>query len=169
MTLAFSTKIKGEATYFVEKVLNGLYEKKIINWDNYCDYIREYAEQNTTPFNDKDITFQSKIHTMRVDEKQRWATGMNIHFVINNRTKNRYQFAPVVKCVSKQRVVIHYWYNSETENFDDPAVYIDGKEILGSQLLILALNDGFDSVEDFFKYFNNDWKGWLIHWTNKKY
>lgn len=33
----------------------------------------------------------------------------------------------------------------------------------------LAKNDGFDSVEDFFKWFKGDFHGVLIHWTDFKY
>lgn len=28
---------------------------------------------------------------------------------------------------------------------------------------------GFDSVKDFFRYFNKDFKGKIIHWTDLKY
>ena len=33
----------------------------------------------------------------------------------------------------------------------------------------LAKNDGFESVEDFFAYFNKDFKGKIIHWTDLQY
>jgi len=33
----------------------------------------------------------------------------------------------------------------------------------------LAKNDGFEGIEDFFKWFNEDFKGKIIHWTNYKY
>ena len=37
------------------------------------------------------------------------------------------------------------------------------------RIKILAKNDGFDSVDDFFKWFDKDFNGKIIHWTNKKY
>jgi len=32
-----------------------------------------------------------------------------------------------------------------------------------------ALKDGFNSIEDFFNWFKEDFEGILIHWTNFKY
>ena len=37
------------------------------------------------------------------------------------------------------------------------------------QMETLAIADGFDSIEDFFKYFTNDFTGKIIHWTDLKY
>lgn len=110
-----------------------------------------------------------KIHTIRQDIKNKWKPGNKIHFVINNRTKNRYQFAPTIVCTSTQQIIIKYFYNGKTEQFDLPTVLIDGKEKKGKQLLELANNDGFDTVEDFFAYFKTDFTGKIIHWTNFKY
>lgn len=33
----------------------------------------------------------------------------------------------------------------------------------------IAINDGFDSVDDFFSWFKDDFTGKIIHWTNLKY
>lgn len=33
----------------------------------------------------------------------------------------------------------------------------------------LALNDGFESVKQFFQWFNEPFVGKLIHWTDSKY
>ena len=32
-----------------------------------------------------------------------------------------------------------------------------------------AKNDGFDSVEDFFKWFHSDFQGKIVHWTDFRY
>lgn len=37
------------------------------------------------------------------------------------------------------------------------------------QMIKLANNDGFDTTDDYFKWFNRDWRGSLIHWTDLKY
>lgn len=121
-----------------------------------------------------------KIHTIREDKNNRWKAGMDIHMVINNRTKNRFQFAPVVKCVSVQEIEIdsyesdiksHFTYSKHLGNYRYKVfrVWIDGKMRPIRELEKLAINDGFDSAEDFFKYFNKDFKGKLIHWSNLKY
>lgn len=123
-----------------------------------------------------------KVTTIREDKLDRWKPGMDIHFVINNRTKNRFQFAPVMKCVSVQKIEIE-WTDSGTLLGREARVYIDttkqiGKYLekekyhldgIGRSLKALAINDGFDSVEDFFAYFNKDFKGKIIHWTDLKY
>ena len=52
------------------------------------------------------INVKPKKHTIRKDEKDRWKVGNDIHFVINNRTKNRFQFAPITKVKSIQIIKI---------------------------------------------------------------
>lgn len=166
MTLAFSTQLNGKPTFFVTKILTGLYFKHIVTYNECFDFAKKYFDKNDEALK---IGMPPKIHTIRHDEKDRWKAGMNIHFVINNRTKNRYQFAPVVKCTSVQEINIVYWYNPKTEMFDKPEVYIDKKVLNKTKLEALALNDGFDSVKDFFAYFKTNFNGKIIHWTNTRY
>ena len=33
----------------------------------------------------------------------------------------------------------------------------------------IARNDGFDSINEFFDFFDKDFSGKIIHWTDKKY
>jgi hypothetical protein len=33
----------------------------------------------------------------------------------------------------------------------------------------LSKNEGFNLVDDFFRFFNKDFEGKIIHWTNYKY
>jgi len=106
-----------------------------------------------------------KLHTIREDKKNLWKAGNDIHFVINNRTPQRFQFAPVVKCVSTQRIEILHGLKSDKQAF----VAVDGKTLHISDIKRLAINDGFDSVDDFFAWFKEDFKGKIIHWTNLKY
>lgn len=170
MTLAFSQILNGKPTYFCEKILRGLEVYKNISSVECSKYFTVLCSktkyENLLP--DFIVPIQ-KIHTIRQDEKNKWKAGNLIHFVINNRTKNRFQFAPVVKCVSTQNFYIHWFYSVKTQKFDSPCVWVDHKIIRGEKLLQLAQNDGFDTVEDFFKYFNTNFTGKLIHWTNTKY
>jgi hypothetical protein len=125
-----------------------------------------------------------KLHTIREDASNRWRAGMDIHFVINNRSKNRFQFAPVVKCVGVQDIeitdVTHISYPNDfstkihltvskdgwTETFTQAfSVKVDGIQLPPDKVHQLAINDGFDSVEDFFAYFDKDFKGKIVHWT----
>jgi len=168
MTLGFLQQINKVPTYFVEKILLGMVVKKEIDLNTYSVFVYNYLNKfDLSPNNTKPLL--PKIHTIREDLKNKWKPGNLIHFVINNRTKFRYQFAPLLKCVSVQKFVVHYDYNSKNELWDKPLVYVDGKQIRGKKLFLLANNDGFETVEAFFKYFNTNFTGKIIHWTNKKY
>ena len=46
---------------------------------------------------------------------------------------------------------------------------IDNIVLTNKQIEQLAKNDGFDSVQDFFNWFNEDFNGRIIHWTDFKY
>lgn len=173
MTLSFSTKwpdrmgdLAGQPNYFPYKILDGLFIEDIIDYDYQSGWIETNAVSKPIG-----VWTRSKYHTIREDKHNRWKPGMDIHMVINNRTKDRFQFAPVVKCVSVQEICITY-YNSES---DYPAVKI-GKNVFhvfqkhGAKVIEqLAQNDGFPSIEAFFQYFNSDFRGKLIHWTDLKY
>lgn len=121
----------------------------------------------------------SKIHTIREDPKNRWKWPNVIHFATGVRTKNYHQFKEG-QCKSVQEIQM-FWYRRDFETIF--RVYIDGKSfgtivinkghednpIITGDLEALALNDGFDSLEEFMKWFKDDFKGKLIHWTDKKY
>lgn len=174
MTLSFKTSIDGQPTYFVQKIWAGLFVNKdslqigIIEctlWLNDCI--------NNGHFDRSFLTSKGiKIHTIRADTKNRWRLGMSIHFVIKNRTPQRFQFAPTIPVKAIQEIYIR-WSGAVVY------VYLDGKvfytnltnepEMLNHRMLFLAKNDGFDSIEAFLQYFNSDFKGKIIHWTDFTY
>lgn len=176
MILGFSTKfpkgkgaLSGKETHFARKILNGL-SKEIKD-----DFIESLEVGKLIKFNNlfsfKDALLQinqnAKLHTIREDKKDRWKVGNDIHFSINVRTKNQLQFAPVVKVKSIQKVemVIRGIKNERPIN-----VYVDGKIIgVNNGLKELAINDGFDTLEDFYDYFKDGFTGKIIHWTDLKY
>lgn len=156
MTLSFSTKINGQPTYFVEKIWKSIKDHEIT---------QELADASSHHNFDWDAygSSEPKKHTIREDSKDRWKPGTKIHFVINNRTKNRFQFAPILECVSVQKFEVKYYIKNNANKVD---VLVDGKEV---DLNDLALNDGFYSLGDFLDYFQKDFTGKIIHWTNLKY
>lgn len=87
-----------------------------------------------------------------------------------------FRFAPRIPVVSTQILKIK-WFNIYGKIV--ARVWIDGNSfayveyktdmIVTGNMLQLALNDGFDTIEDFFAYFNKDFTGKLIHWTDLKY
>lgn len=120
-------------------------------------------------FEDK-ILKGSKIHTIREDSNNRWKAGNKIHFATGVRTKNYNQFTEG-ECKSIQTIEISYHKAASTK----VTVRIDNKVILSSLLVFdynfleFVKNDGFDSIESFFDWFDKDFKGKIIHWTYKRY
>ncbi|MEO1263559.1 MAG: hypothetical protein AAFZ15_32405 [Bacteroidota bacterium] len=145
-------------TYFVEKIWRGIADKKLSD-DGYGKWL--YGA------NLPDVAVTSvkpKIHTIRLDKNNLWKPGRDIHFVINNRTPKRYQFAPVLKCISVQEIEIKNLFS------DQMGVSIDGDFLQDCEVEDLAFNDGFDSANDFYDFFKGgDFKGKLIHWTDCEY
>lgn len=169
MTLPYSLMINDERSYFPEKIITSIYytegylskEISFTEIDNYMEskYYDEFVFVECSP----------KLHTIREDSKNRWKAGNDIHFVINNRTKYRLQFMPVLKCISTQSIVISYDEDQCEKDCMEPSIRIDGRLLKLHEVESLAVNDGFNTVEDFFKYFNSDFTGKIIHWTKMKY
>ena len=179
MNLAFSTTfpkglghLSGENTNFVEKIWKGLLMNNLIKRP--LDTIALYKGNPIYEINGS-YTGKQKIHTIRKDKFDNWQIGKKIHFCINMRTKNHWQFAPILPVQNTQTIKITY--SGKAIN-----VYVDGKHFYyrsaagqewsdeaRNNMLRLAMNDGFDSIDDFFLWFNEDYNGKIIHWTNMKY
>ena len=158
MILNFKTKYPwGDYTWFVSK---------IINWiDN--------------------LPTDQKLHSIREDKTNRWKPGMIIHFTTGSRSKNYKCFAKS-QCVSTQRIEIRemsqicvdncYTYE-ESHMFGDRSekflktfkVIVDSRELSDAEIYLLANNDGFETIHDFFRWFNKDFTGKIIHWTDLKF
>lgn len=169
MTLSFSQHLNGKPTYFPEKIIAGL---DIVDVQKFVLF--GILNQGTRP---SDAAYEAgscnpyfphvpKLHTIREDKADRWKPGMDIHMVINNRTPNRYQFVPVVKCTAVQEIKIKWGIHLYDRVC---AVFIDGKILGTEEMTKLALNDGFDSLDDFVTYFNTGFTGKIIHWTHLRY
>lgn len=162
MILGFSTnfpadkgKIANKPTCFIELIMNSLLRNGLAEFSEINDFEDNYSKK----FGDDLVMVPNqKLHTIRKDSKNRWKAGNDIHFCINVRTKNQFQFAPIVKCISTQEIEIQ-----------DKNVWIDGLKCTWDEIEVLAINDGFDSVDAFFEYFNTGFTGKIIHWTNLKY
>lgn len=174
MILPFSTQINGAPTLFPEKILKGLYEHKIINSEeiNDCMELRVLVRKGVF-YNiifDKTQIYKPKIHTIRQDKNDRWKPGVMLDFFINARQKNMFRFAPRIPVISVQKVFMTYLPHLGN-GFE---VSIDGKYLYKKEIEQLAINDGFDNVEDFENYFisqmkDDEFSGKIIHWTNLKY
>jgi len=170
MTLAFATHIDKAPTYFVEKVWKGLSDLSLVTDSQQAKYF-DPADglMKSSPYvMDYKVFYKvyPKLHTIREDSSNRWKVGMDIHMAIRNRSKDRFQFAPIVKCVSTQTIKIQ-WATIDLVRMAH--ITIGGKALSHSQMDDLARNDGFDSTGSFFKWFKEDFEGKIIHWTDLQY
>lgn len=115
-----------------------------------------------------------KIHSIR--QGHRWSAGKSIQMAYGVRTKNYVQFNKHISelgyCVSTQKINICYvdgYRGLLKERLC--VITIDGKPITipDGSLQTLAHNDGFESVDDFLKFFNRDFTGQIVHFTNLRY
>lgn len=188
MILPFSTKFKnGTPTNFIHKI-------RMAVGCPYCDEIQDLSGMNISKCNSclHHAMFDPKLHTIREDKHDRWHAGRLIHPVVNNRSKNQFQFAPAFPCVSTQEIEVRH-YSHETwcepeminaEYYDKKCgcnmeryynVIVDGKMLKTDEVIKLSKNDGFASTNDFFSWFNPNNLEFLmrsekiIHWTDLKY
>lgn len=120
---------------------------------------------------DRKIIYDHKLHTIRIDQHNRWRTGRRINHCYGVRTKYFENFYNN-NCTGTQSINI-YWIGNNAY------VYVDHKLIgrynkifqitRSVKLDTLAENDGFDSTADFFKWFDTKFIGKLIHWTDLRY
>lgn len=167
MILGFSTEIKGKPTYFVEKIHTGIrIENKVglseVNVPSNYNFV---VKSKCKP----------KIHTIREDKNNRWEENIKIDFFINVRKKDMFRFAPVLPVVSTQSFELKYHENTFLVYVDEKLFFFGNRDFTINEfenydgMLELVHNDGFDTIEDFCNYFNESYKGKIIHWTNFKY
>lgn len=176
MNLSYSTNypktllpiLANKPTYFVPKILKGIEQLQPKN-ESLFFYLQEYVMLHRKLKKDYkiDVT-HPKLHTFREDKNNRWKAGNLIHFNIYTRTKNQFRFAPVLKCISTQKIEI-IWKDPDGFKMAIPCVYVNNRWMVGEALEQLIYNDGFNSHDEFFAYFNTNFTGKIIHWTNLKY
>ena len=184
MILPFSTQLNGKQTMFTNKIVKGM-------WEHHPTLMQELSLSRQLPehYVFEDLTvfetsiLKPKLHTIREDKNDRWKPGTKIDFFINCRQPSMFRFAPVLPVVSTQKIEIVYSGGS----LNYASIYIDGELFLNNynphqvikgvksddekeeKIIKLAQNDGFDTIEDVLAYFNKDFKGKIIHWTDLRY
>jgi len=118
-----------------------------------------------------------KKTTIREDKHNRWRAGMAMHMATGVRTK-LYSCFVLTTCTGTQTITMDYFPASFFSE-ENVTIYVDGRRIghyfpkrkVASNPVVdlIAKNDGFDSTEDFFNWFNKDFTGKIIHWTDLKY
>lgn len=107
-----------------------------------------------------------KIHTIREDSHFRWKSGNTIQMATGVRTPQYHCFYETT-CKSVQALQIN-WIQVGTVT-KQMQVKIDGVILNPIEVAILAAQDGFKNVEDFAKWFDKDFSGKIIHWTDYRY
>lgn len=144
MNLAFTQEYPwGGATNFQAKVLS-FYGKE--------------------PYNE---LFLPKKHSFRSDPTERWEEGKKIHFHHGGR-KLKYNCWHIGECTGVQNIKIQY-RNVPVRGFILPHIWVDNKLLDYQKMELLAANDGFDNLTDFFRWFNKDFTGRIIHWSDVRY
>jgi hypothetical protein len=160
----------GSETYFIDKIWNSIYGLHIYSEEEfayqYNFYLNAYKEKFGVEWSVNQSNLNPKKHTIRLGN--RWSAGDNIHMFIHSRSKNMFRFAPVIKCASTQIIEIKY-QGLKQEGSIIPAIKIDGNYLDRTENLRLSHNDGFQSENYFFNFFNKDFYGQIVHWTNLKY
>jgi hypothetical protein len=150
-------------------------------WKNQSLLMNELARSREFPenfyiFGDisiiEDDMLKPKIHTLREDKKNRWRVDTNIHFIINNRTINRFQFAPTLPVTCIQDVKIRFI--PVFANKGCISITVDNRELSTDECTQFIENDGFDTIDDFINWFfpvreEKLLNLRLIHWTNFRY
>lgn len=175
--------LAGQPTYFVEQINNALVAAGICT----IEEIDKYESAFTSKFGHRLRSLpEQKKHSIREDGKNRWKVGQKIHFFINNRTPQMFRFAPVVEVKAIQRIKFKYFEDGtvcvsvEDLHHEPNTVYQlcfydktpEGyvKRWNGTNLIEqIAINDGFNNVDDFLSWFCTDFEGKIIHWTNLTY
>jgi len=135
-------------------------------------YKKQFPWGKPTDFKRK-ILVNVKRHTMREDIHDRWHAGRKIQHAHGVKTKFYDQFYEN-ECTRIQRVYIgktntknqYLCYNYNGVNY---GVIVDKIRLTNYQIGHLAFYDGFDTTDDFFRWFQKGFKGKIIHWTDLIY
>jgi len=114
-----------------------------------------------------------KVHHITLSSPLKMNTKSKIHFKKwegKPGYSKTHKIAPGIGYVCHQKIKIA-WTKIESEQIKRSycEVWIDGKRINQLQMNRLAFNEGFSNVDEFFKKFNQNFEGYVLHWTNTKY
>lgn len=184
MNLAFMTKwpvemgkMAGKPTRFPEKIATCFISQMNSDKDIRDKAVEMFTSWNMTELDNRYLIdgglkpLWPKLHTIRHDIYDRWKKGVDIHFLIHNRTKDMFRFAPIVTVKSIQKILIKWNLSIDKYNnhLRSVTVVVDNRRLSPEEIEKLAINDGFENATDFFKFFNEDFLGKIIHWTHLKY
>ena len=145
MTIMFMTKFKdGSFTNFVPKIKRALMD---------------------TSGEGFDCTVNPKHHTIRsgVAKNIKIGTKLSLRIWTGIPYRSHQEEFAKAECTGKHK--IHIWQ----DHFGGRHIVIGEKMLVDSEIERLAINDGFDNVNQFFSWFGWEFEGVLIHWTDINY
>jgi hypothetical protein len=136
-----------------------------INFENDEGMILGFKHQFVEP-----IDLGIKKHSLREDPTGRWIKDRKIHYATDVRTTNM-NIWRVGVCTGVQKIEIsHFFSNKGTVNeLHVVNIHVDGRKLNQSEINQLAINDGFPDFDSFLEWFNSDWSGKIVHWTDLRY
>lgn len=159
MILGFKKKFPwGDETNFMQKILA-------------CVPVDENNRQ-ASPGN-MFQSFTPKIHTVRIGDRIK--PGTRLHMATGVRTSQYFCFNEGIKELEYCKSIQHVWiYSQDRVVLVATQVPEKGGKIYTWNFVpvdveVFATNDGFNTVEDFWKWFHTDTFGSIIHWTDKVY
>ena len=116
-----------------------------------------------------------KPHSFRAKRKdgRKWKVGDTIQFYENVRQPNMRKIRPDAVVKGVQEVVMVLRIDESIDKFE-LYLFVDRRNIKGSERYHMIENDGFDEFMGFVSFFfpklkTGIWRGQLVHWTDLKY
>lgn len=110
------------------------------------------------------VTSGIKIHTLRADVNKRWKVGNKVHFAGNLRTKDYFQFGfGIAKQVHEVSIIHQASIKGVSRR---PLIFLGDRRLTLEEQKAFAFRDGFDTLEQFFEWFNKTQGLRLICWVD---
>jgi len=159
MNIMFMTKFPdGTPTDFVGKIIQSC-----------LNVTGEYAQHRI-----------AKSHTIRASKRIKKGMRLSMRYWKEKPYRSPQVEFMETECISTQDILVEWENHGIGQNGKEmiaPVVWIDGQMFYapfwgeGSKenLERLAINDGFSCGDEFLKWFNKDFEGQIIHWTELRY
>jgi hypothetical protein len=108
----------------------------------------------------------AKLHTIRQSKRIKKGMRLSMRYWKDKPYRSPQVEFCEAECLATQDISIR-WIGDDNVKY--PFVIIDEYCLEDDEVKRLAINDGFDSVEHFWKWFNKDFEGQIIHWTDLRY
>ena len=101
------------------------------------------------------------------------ANGVKLHTIRQKPREVRTIMNHIVYPYHKERGCVLSNLCTETQMITiEPSsrtIKVDGRELSKVDIERVSINDGFETMDDFWTFFNEPYQGMIIHWTDTKY